>query len=255
MAAPVHSSRRPRTLPPERMGRTFTSCPDPARSAETNAALADTTAVTGPPASRTALLPGCSADAYSSVFRGIGRSMSVEATPDRSGNSPAANQGALFAQLYDHLQRLARKQLGQSPRTSLDTCALVHEAYIKLDGVSAAGGQGEFLALAAKAMRHVLVDHIRARMTDKRGGDFARVALTTRLPDTEDRFSDLLEVDSGLAALERLEPRLVTVVECRFFGGMEFQEIAGALGISERTAQRDWRRARAFLHSHLSDDA
>lgn len=166
------------------------------------------------------------------------------------------DRNALFSQLYAHLESLARKQLGQSPRTSLDTCALVHEAYIKLDDAALPEARGPFLALAAKAMRHVLVDHIRARMTDKRGGNLERVPLTTRLSDAPaDRLEDLLQVDGGLAALERLEPRLVSVVECRFFGGMEFEEIAQALDISARTAQRDWRRARAFLQSHMADPA
>lgn len=166
------------------------------------------------------------------------------------GVNPARQEH--FVLLYEQLQRLARRELGNSPRTSLDTGALVHEAWLKLDGTALPVGHGEFLALAAKAMRHVLVDHIRARMAGKRDGGLVRVPLATDVARVEgDRFDDLLAVDRGLVALEKLDPRLVSVVECRFFGGMEFGEIAGQLGISERTAQRDWRRARAFLQSHL----
>lgn len=159
----------------------------------------------------------------------------------------------LFTQLYGHLQSLARKQLGHSPRTSLDTSALIHDAYIKLDSAEIPQGRGQFLGLASKAMRHVLVDHIRSRSRDKRGGDLERIPMTVHLEDgSSERFENLLEIESALAALEQLDPRLATVVECRFFGGMEFDEIASFLDISERTAQRDWRRSRAFLQAQLA---
>lgn len=168
--------------------------------------------------------------------------------------SPQSSKELLFTQLYGHLQSLARRQLGHSPRTSLDTSALIHDAYIKLASAESPPGRGQFLALASKAMRHVLVDHIRSRSRDKRGGDLERVPMTVRLDDdTNTRFDNLLEIESALAALERLDPRMATVVECRFFGGMEFEEIAVFLDISERTAQRDWRRSRAFLQLHLGD--
>ncbi|MCR6663392.1 MAG: ECF-type sigma factor [Luteimonas sp.] len=160
-----------------------------------------------------------------------------------------------FVLLYQDLQRLARRELGHSPRTSLDTCALVHEAYLKLAGADVPlAGHGECLALAAKAMRHVLIDHIRARLAEKRGGGLAHVMLTTGVhADACVQFDDLIHLDQGLAALERLDPRLVNVVECHFFGGMTFDQIAAHLDISERTAQRDWRRARAFLQSCLCE--
>lgn len=159
-----------------------------------------------------------------------------------------------FEALYAQLQALARRELRATPRNTLCTTALVHEVYLKLQrGLSQAGDRGSFLALAAKAMRCVLVDHARARRAGKRGGDLARVTLVTDIPlGTEDRQVDLLEIEQGLQALERLEPRLVTVVECRFFAGMEFGEIADHLGLSPRTVHRDWRRARAFLETQLS---
>jgi RNA polymerase sigma factor (TIGR02999 family) len=162
-----------------------------------------------------------------------------------------------FTELYDELQRIARRELGGSPRTSLHTTVLVHEAYLKLNRKDLDVSQrGAFLALAAKAMRHVLVDHIRARYAGKRGGDQVRVTLHTDIPlDGQSEQVDLLDIEKGLQALEALDPRLVTVVECRFYAGMEFQEIATHLGLTERTIHRDWRKARAFLLMHLGDAA
>ena len=161
-----------------------------------------------------------------------------------------------FEQLYDQLRAIARRELGNRPRTLLDTTALVHEAYLKLDGAQLDASQrGPFLALLAKAMRHVVVDHVRARMASKRGGDQIRVTLVTDLVQDQDGQVDVLHIEQGLQALEALEPRLGTLVECRFYGGMEFAEIAAHLGLSERTVHRDWRRARAFLVTHLGEGA
>lgn len=178
--------------------------------------------------------------------------------PGNSGASGALPEGQYaeqFARLYDKLRGLARRELGNSARTSLDTTSLVHEAFLRLDG-NGAKDRGHMLALAARAMRFVLIDHVRTRNADKRGGGMERVPLLTGLVQTGGRdVTDLLEIDRGLQALEQLEPRLVSVVECRYFGGLEFGEIAAALGVSERTAQRDWRRARAFLQTWFGDGA
>jgi RNA polymerase sigma factor (TIGR02999 family) len=162
-----------------------------------------------------------------------------------------------FTELYEELQRIARRELGGSPRTSLHTTVLVHEVYLKLNKQTLdVSERGRFLALAAKAMRHVLVDHIRARHAGKRGGDQIRVTLHTDVPLADDSDQvDLLDIEKGLQALEALDPRLVTVVECRFYAGMEFQEIATHLGLTERTIHRDWRKARAFLLMQMGDTA
>jgi RNA polymerase sigma factor (TIGR02999 family) len=171
---------------------------------------------------------------------------------------PAARQAyqQRFAELYEVLQRIARRELGHTPRTSLDTTVLVHEAYLKLHRQPLDVSQrGPFLALAAKAMRHVLVDHIRARQAEKRGGDLVRVTLHTGLPGDTTGQVDLLALERGLQALETLDPRLAIVVECRFYGGLEFQEIAAHLGLTPRTVNRDWRKARAFLLTHLEASA
>ncbi|MET0808418.1 MAG: ECF-type sigma factor [Pseudoxanthomonas sp.] len=162
-----------------------------------------------------------------------------------------------FADLYGELQRLARRELAGSRRNSLHTTVLVHEAYLKLDGkVLDVSQRGSFLALAAKAMRHVLIDYLRAKGAEKRGGDQLRVTLLTDIPLDDGTVGvDLLDIENGLAALEAVDPRLVTVVECRFYAGMEFQEIADHLGLAERTIHRDWRKARAFLLMHLGEAA
>ena len=176
--------------------------------------------------------------------------------PDPASTGSAAYRQR-FAELYSELQRLARRELAGSRRNSLHTTVLVHEAYLKLDGQALDVSQrGSFLALAAKAMRHVLVDYLRAKGADKRGGDQVRVTLMTDIPLNEGNGEvDLLDIEKGLEALEAVDPRLVTVVECRFYAGMEFQEIADHLGLAERTIHRDWRKARAFLLMHLGDAA
>lgn len=158
-----------------------------------------------------------------------------------------------FEALYAQLRQAARGKLAGVPAMTLSPTVLVHEAFIRLDGRQLdVSERGPFLALAGKAMRCVLVDHIRARTAEKRGGELARVTLLTDLPMEQDRQqADLVEIEQGLQALEALDPRLVTVVECHFYAGMEFAEIALHLGISERTAHRDWRKARAFLAARM----
>lgn len=163
---------------------------------------------------------------------------------------------ARFEALYVQLQGLARNELRRAARGTLDTGVLVHEAFLRLDGNALDSEQrGPFLALAAKAMRCVLVDHVRARGASKRGGDQARVTLMTDLPlASSSGEAEVLDIERALRALEALDPRLATVVEYRFYAGMEFSDIASQLGLTERTVFRDWRKARAFLLSHLGED-
>jgi len=155
-----------------------------------------------------------------------------------------------FDELYRELQRIARRELTGSRRTSMHTTVLVHEAYLRLEASAVRDmGRLPFLALAGRVMRCVLVDHVRAAVAAKRGGEQVRVTLATEPGVADDSLPqiDVLAIERGMQALGELEPRLVTVVECRFHAGMGFAEIGQFLGISERTAQRDWRRARAFL--------
>src|SRR5690242_2096449 len=148
-----------------------------------------------------------------------------------------------FETLYAQLRKLARRQLGASPRTTLCTTALVHEAWLKLGNAQAHEAQrSAFLALAAKTMRHVLIDHVRECNAAKRGGGVRAVTLDTdAVLASEGDDLDLLTIEQGLTLLEQLDPRLVSVVECHFFAGMDFPEIGSVLNLSERTVQRDWR--------------
>jgi len=167
----------------------------------------------------------------------------------------AAALDRLVPLVYDDLRRLARRQLGREyVERTLNPTALVHESYLKLGGgAMVARDRAHFLALAARAMRQVLVDHARERKADKRGGgSWERTTLTDGASVGELDPDGLLLLDEALA---KLEPRQRQIVECRFFGGMEEVEIAAALGVSERTVQRDWVKARARIYSYVYPEA
>jgi RNA polymerase sigma factor (TIGR02999 family) len=133
---------------------------------------------------------------------------------------------------------------------TLQTTALIHEAYLKLatGGAMSATSRAHFLAIAARAMRQVLVDYARRRKAAKRGGGVISVTLGDEAGNSGSSADDLLALDD---ALDKLDPRQRQVIECRFFGGMEEQDIAQALGVSERTVRRDWVKARAWLYKEL----
>ncbi|MEP6495798.1 MAG: ECF-type sigma factor [bacterium] len=172
----------------------------------------------------------------------------------------AARAGDLLAMdrivplVYDDLRRLASRQLRRElgPR-SMHPTSLVHEAYMKLAHGAAlhAGSRAHFLAIAARAMRQVLIDDARRRSAAKRGGEFAEwetISLGDHDWAAELTPDDLLSLND---AIDELEPRQRHVVECRFFAGMEEREIAETLGITERTVRRDWVKARAWLYRAL----
>ena len=167
----------------------------------------------------------------------------------RQGESVALER--LLPLVYDDLRRLARRQLGREyAERTINPTALVHESYLKLGGgAMLAHDRAHFLAIAARAMRQVLVDQARDRKAAKRGGGaWERTTLTDGAWVGEFGADRMLELDDALATLE---PRQRQVVECRFFGGMEEREIAEALDISERTVHRDWLKARAYLYRHF----
>ncbi|HUF35386.1 MAG TPA: ECF-type sigma factor [Gemmatimonadales bacterium] len=152
--------------------------------------------------------------------------------------------------VYNDLHRLAHRQLGrEGGGHTLQTTGLVHEAYMKLAGGKVhAANRSHFLAIAARAMRQVLVDYARRRKAEKRGSGVAAVTLNDGDHGMEISTDDLLALDE---VLDQLEPRQRQVVELRFFGGMEEKDIAEALDISERTVRRDWVKARAWLYRAL----
>lgn len=174
----------------------------------------------------------------------------------------ASGDGAAFDQavalVYDELGGLARAQLRrEGVGHTLDTGALVHEAYLRLgDGAGAAWeGRGHFLAIAATTMRRVLVEHARRAGAAKRGGGVHRVSLDAAdgvagvAPD-----ASLVALDEALARLAALDARQAHVVECRYFGGLTEEETALALGVGLRTVKRDWAKARAWLFRELRPD-
>lgn len=171
--------------------------------------------------------------------------------PVREDSGPVAGQ---FAALYEELHRLAHGQLWHAGGVpTLNTTAVVHEAYLKL---SAAGPQwndrSHFLAMAARVMRQVVIDYARSQATEKRGGQFERVTLSDEVSQASISIEELLAVDRGMELLERMDERLARLVELRFFAGLTNAEIAAVLALSESSVERDWRRARAVLVANLA---
>ncbi|SDD35577.1 ECF-type sigma factor [Aquimonas voraii] len=174
----------------------------------------------------------------------------------RSGDPAAADQ--LFGLLYPELQQLAARALAPHRRgPTLDTGALVQEACLRLlNSASAPQSALHLKAIAAAAMRQIIVDHARRHLAGKRGRDWLQVtfgATVERLPSDQVGPADVVEVDQSLQRLAALGERPVRVVECRFFAGLSEQETAEALGLSRSTVQREWRRAQAWMAVMKSD--
>lgn len=160
----------------------------------------------------------------------------------------------LVPAVYGELKRLARSRLGRkgSRAGHLDTTSLVHEAYLKLSaGEGAFNDRGHFFAVAAKAMRQVVVDEARRSMAEKRGGSQRPLTLDENLLPVTSGAPDLVALDDALDRLEELSPRLARVVEYRFFVGLTEEEIGKRLDLTARTVRRDWTKARAWLHREL----
>lgn len=164
----------------------------------------------------------------------------------------------LLPVVYEQLHRLAAKQLrGERSDHTLQTTALVHEAWIKLIGEEkrAYANRHHFLSIAALAMRRILLKHAARKQAQKRGGNLEREAWDDALGMYEERAGDLLALDESLQRLEALDPTLAKVVELRFFGGLLVPEVAAVLEISERSVERRWRMARAWLKTDLEASA
>jgi RNA polymerase sigma-70 factor, ECF subfamily len=163
----------------------------------------------------------------------------------------------LFSLFYDDLRQIARRHLrNERAEHTLAATALVHEAYLKLEHRAEGPWRDRqrFLAFISRAMRRILVDHARRRGASKRGGEYAMVTLHPDSARVHPRSADLLALDDALVLLGARDARLERVVECRFFGGLSSEETAEALGVSLRTAERDWARARAYLHELLEGE-
>jgi len=165
--------------------------------------------------------------------------------------------GGLFDILYSELMEIANRQRRRwQGNYTLNTTALVHEAYVRLIDQSRRSVESDshFLALASKVMRHVLCDYARERDAIKRGGGLERLSLEDAAPEagtivfTRAESERVVALDAALRKLESLDPRKARIVECRFFGGLTVEETAEALGVSTRTVKRDWALAQAWLH-------
>jgi RNA polymerase sigma factor (TIGR02999 family) len=170
----------------------------------------------------------------------------------------AAARDQVFAAVYAELRAIARRQLGRERAGhTLQATALVNEALLKLLGERHAQWQNrdQVLALAAQAMRRVLVDHARRRAADKRPDPALRLSLTVADRQPVETGIDVLALDQSLSALAELEPRQAQIVELRYFGGMSGIEVANTLGLSLATVNREWRFARAWLRVALSAQA
>ncbi|WP_310386377.1 ECF-type sigma factor [Roseateles sp.] len=179
-----------------------------------------------------------------------------------AGQGDAAAADQVVALLYADLQKLARSRMRQSGHlTLLDATGLVHESYLRLyarlqktEGAEqqAFPDRKHFLAYAARVMHTIVIDMVRARQAARRGGEFAHVTLNTAVAELAPQGDDeILRVHEALAELADLDPRLAQVVEMRYFGGLLEAEIAETLGVTERTVQRDWQKARLFLSMAL----
>jgi len=165
----------------------------------------------------------------------------------------AGSRDRLFTALYDELHRLAERELRRSSLLTLSPTTLLHETYLNL--FSRQGGmfpdRARFLAYASRAMRGLLIDYVRSRRAQKRGAAFEITSLPTEVPHGAAADEQLEGIGEALEVLGADEPRLAQIVDMKFFCGFSFAEIAELLGMSERTAQRDWDKARILLRRYL----
>lgn len=174
----------------------------------------------------------------------------------RDGNREAVDR--VFALVYDELRVLAHHRLrGQPANQTLDTAALIGEAYLRMIDQTRAEWPDRtyFYAYASRAMRAVLIDHARRRRAAKRGGNAPHFSLDERYLSVEAQADLLIALDDALHRLAALSDRLSRTVECRFFGGLTEGETAEVLGVSERTVRRDWIKAKAWLYAELQQGA
>ena len=172
----------------------------------------------------------------------------------RAGAGDPTAVESVFPLVYDELRRVAHRHLSREPSgRTLGTTELVHEAYLRLIDQTRVQwtGRAHFMAIAATAMRRILVDRARARRSLKRGGALAPVALDTVDLATDERAELLVALDEALERLRELDERQARVVECRFFGGMTEEETAEAIAAGLRTVKRDWAKAKSWLYREL----
>jgi RNA polymerase sigma factor (TIGR02999 family) len=198
----------------------------------------------------------------SSRLRYTRSSISVEATISsliaaaESGDRSASE--ALFTSLYSELHRIARRELGRHGwGVTLGATSLLHEAYLDLSRRESATfpDQNRFIAYAARVMRGLIIDYARNRQALKRGGKFELTTISTDVADAAGPTTELSQLSAALDELAGIDPLLAEVVDLKFFCGFSFGEIAAMKGVSERTVQRNWQKARLYLHRAVGEGA
>ncbi len=173
-----------------------------------------------------------------------------------SGDQSALNK--MMPLVYSELHRIARRAWSQHPNNdTLQPTALINEAYLKLANAEDASFQDRchFFAVACKAMRQILVNHAKSRLSGKRGGGLANVSLDDVQPAVHQEAAEIVALHEALEALQAVDPRKSTVVEMRYFGGLSVEETAEAMGISVATVKRDWRMARSWLIREINRES
>ncbi len=168
------------------------------------------------------------------------------------GNRDAADR--LFAALYEELHRMARRELAKrGAGMTLGATTLLHEAYLDISDNEGAAfpDRNRFMGYASRVMRGLIIDYARRRQAQKRGGEFEITSIATDMPQAVPDAGQLTQLSEALDDLESADPRLARIVDLKFFCGFTFGEIGAMLGVSERTAQRDWEKARIYLHRVL----
>jgi RNA polymerase sigma factor (TIGR02999 family) len=162
-------------------------------------------------------------------------------------------QGALFATLYSELRQIARRELQRNGAGGLSPTTILHEAYLRLGQRQSAvpASEGEFLAYASRVMRNLVIDLVRHRAAIKRGGSFEITTLEHATPEPSAHANDLQTLSDAIDALSALDPALAELVDLKFFCGFSFVELAALRGVSERTLQREWEKARILLRAAL----
>ena len=163
----------------------------------------------------------------------------------------------LIEVVYDDLRGIAHRHVrNSSAHGTINTTALVHEAYLKLAGARDGEwlGRARFFAFCSRAMRRILIDYARERRAEKRGGERIRVPLTAAMAVVEKEATEILALDEALQKLEARDPRMARIAECRFFGGLSVVETAEALDTSTRTVEREWAKARGYLYHFLAEE-
>jgi RNA polymerase sigma factor (TIGR02999 family) len=178
---------------------------------------------------------------------------STLASAERGDPRAAAD---LFAMLYAELRRMANRQLhANAGGLTLGATTLLHEAYMDMAGRGAAfPDRARFFAYAARAMRGLIIDYVRERRALKRGGEFHLTSLSTEIADSVPEPENLGRLDAALVELAQAEPALAELVDLKYFCGLSFTEIAAMRGVSDRTVQREWAKARLYLHDALRED-